>query len=167
MSGFRVTLDVKDMFFDRARVLEQIGRENAKRLSKAGAFIRQRAKSKLKRKGRGKQGRNKRGQFTKGRSAAAGEPPAVHGSNSRSDLRFILFGLDRDWESVVIGPVGFPNKRLRGSSAETVPELMEFGGTALVGKKKKRARYAKHPFMGPSLREEVAAGTIPNLFRGR
>ncbi len=168
MSQFRVTLSVKDMFFDRARVLKEIGRENAQRLSKAGAFIRQRAKSKLKRRGgTGKQGRNRKGQFTKGRSATAGQPPIVHSRDARANLRFILFGLDTDWESVVIGPVGLPNKRLRGSNRQTVPELMEFGGTAQVGRKKKRGRYAKHPFMGPSLDEEVAAGKIGRLWRGR
>ncbi len=161
MSGISVSLDVKDMFFDRARVLEQIGRENAKRLSRAGAFIRQTAqRDVLKRASSGRGKKKKRSP-----SAKPGQPPLVHSRDSRASLRFILFSLDRDWESVVIGPVGLPSRRLRNSTAQTVPELMEFGGTAMVGRK--RRHYAKHPFMSLALQMEVDKGTIGNLWRSR
>lgn len=148
MPSFNVSLDIKDMFFDRQKVLVAVSKENAKKLSKAGAFIRQRAKTKLRR---------------RKNAAAAGQPPSVHSRDRRANLKFILFGLNADWESVVIGPVGLQTKRLRDASAQTVPELMEFGGTARV--KDKRVRYSAHPFMGPSLEEEAKAGTIGDLWR--
>lgn len=146
MPSFNVTLDIKDMFFDRQHVLDAVGKENAKKLSKAGAFIRQRAKTKLRR---------------RKKPSAAGQPPSVHSRDRRATLKNILFGLNADWESVVIGPVGLTEKRLSSASVQTVPELMEYGGTSRV--KEKRVRYPTHPFMGPSLEEEAKAGTIGNL----
>lgn len=150
--SFTVGLDIRDMFFDRQRVLDVVRAENRRKLSKAGAFIRQRARSKL---GRPVSRRVK--------PAAPGRPPRVRSRNARANLRYILFGLNTDWESVVIGPVGLPDKRLRGSSASTVPELMEYGGTARVDGE--RHRYAKHPFMGPTVEEEVKAGKIGDFWR--
>lgn len=145
---FNVSLEIKDMFFDRQRVLLAVKADNAKKLSKAGAFIKTRARSSLRR---------------RKKSAAAGQPPFVHSNDRRANLKFILFGLNKDWESVAIGPVGLSTHRLRGSSAATVPELMERGGTAKNNGK--RQRYAKHPFMGPALETEAKAGTLATLWR--
>lgn len=150
--SFTVGLDIKDMFFDRQRVLDTVRAENRKKLSNAGAFIRRRARSKL-----------GRPVSRRVRPAAPGRPPRVRSRNARANLKYILFGLNTDWESVVIGPVGLPDKKLRGSSAQTVPELMEYGGTARAGGE--RQRYAKHPFMGPTLEEEVKAGKIGDFWR--
>lgn len=150
MPDVNVRMDIVDMFFDRQKVLDAVGKENARKLSKAGAFIRQRAKTSLRR---------------RKRPAAAGEPPSVHSRSSRTTLRNILFGLNPDWESVVIGPVGIGAKRLRGSSAATVPELMEFGGMATL--EKERARYSKHPFMKPALDKEIASGSIAGMWAAR
>jgi len=150
--SFTVGLDIKDMFFDRQRILDRVHSENIRRLSKAGAFIKQRARSKL-----GKP------VSRKVRPAAPGRPPRVRSRNARANLKFILFGLGHDWESVVVGPVGLSDKKLRGSSAQTVPELMEYGGTARANGE--RHRYAKHPFMGPTVEEEVKAGKIGDFWR--
>lgn len=143
-----VQLSIVDSFFDRQKVLDQVGRENARKLSKAGAFIKTRSRSKLRR---------------RKKTAQAGQPPSVHSRDRVASLKYILFGLNHDAESVVIVPVGLPSRRLRGSSANTVPELMEFGGTAVVSAERKR--FSKHPFMGPSLEEEAKAGTIADLWK--
>lgn len=147
-SRFTIEANITDMFFDRKKVLEQIGRENARKLSKAGAFIRQRGKTKLRR---------------RKTPARAGQPPSVHSKDSVATLKNIQFALNRDWESVVIGPIGLRSRRLVGSSADTVPELQEFGGTGTV--RNRRVSYDKHPFMGPALQEEAAAGTISDLWK--
>lgn len=188
-----VDKSIKDVFFDRARVQMALTRKHHKVLSKAGAFVRQRARTKLRRR--------------KGTSPA-GTPPSVHSQDTFATLKNILFGLHRDNESVVIGP-RFA-KRLRRSSRSTVPELMEYGGTSVVimtkigaiagqftdkgGRLRNKdgtfardsggwvpgdrrwginkdapikmvnAKYAPRPFMGPALREEAAAGTISSLY---
>ena len=105
-----------------------------------------------------------------------GESPSIHSHDAVANLRFILFGLEgRD--RVLIGPVGLNQKQyLNGRiSGGTVPNLMEFGGTAgirekLVGKqwmprgrrsprpgqptRVRIATYAPRPFMGPALAAE-------------
>ncbi len=136
-SGFSVGLEIKDMFFDRQAVIDQVSADNRRKLSKAGAFIRTRARSKLRR---------------RRKAASAGQPPSVHSRDSRTSLKFILFGLSDD-QSVVIGPVGLSGHQLQGASATTIPQLMEMGGTATLDGK--RVRYAAHPFMGPALAEET------------
>lgn len=145
---FGVDLTIKKFFFDRQKILDQQDAQKKRRLSKAGAFIRTRARSKLRR---------------RKKSAAAGQPPSVHSRNNRLTLKFILFGLGEDDNSVLIGPVALAQSKLRNSSAQTVPELMEFGGTNAVGGK--RARYSQHPFMGPTVEEEAKAGTIGDFWR--
>ena len=95
-------------------------------------------------------------------------------------LKNIQFALHRDNESVVIGPVLV--KRLKRSSRQTLPELLEEGGTQEITmtklgdqwvpgdrgikapKKQVTANYSGNPWMGPSLREEAAAGTISSLY---
>jgi hypothetical protein len=188
-----VEKSIKQRFFDRAAVQNAISRQNLKVLSKAGAFVRRRARTKLRRR--------------KGVSPA-GTPPSVHSQDTFATLKNILFGLHRDHESVVIGPRFV--RKLKRSSRSTVPELMEYGGTSLVtftwignspgqftdelgrlrnangtfakdlggwvpgdrryGRRKNApiktvsATYQARPFMGPALREEAAAGTISSLY---
>lgn len=189
-----VEKSIKDRFFDRAAVQNMVHRKNLKVLSKAGAFVRRRARTKLRRR--------------KGVSPA-GAPPSVHSQDSFATLKNILFGLHQDNESVVIGPRFV--RRLKRSSRSTVPELMEYGGTSVMvltkiaeevpgqftdksgrirnangrfandiggwvpgdrrwGKNKNapiklvNATYPARPFMGPALREEAAAGTLSSLY---
>lgn len=189
-----VEKSIKDRFFDRAHVQNMVHRKNLKVLSKAGAYVRTRSRTKLRRR--------------KGVSPA-GTPPSVHSQDTFATLKNILFGLHRDYESVVIGPRFV--RKLKRSSRSTVPELMEHGGTSLVtltkigslvpgqftdaagrlrnangtfandlggwvpgdrryGRHKNapiktvKATYQARPFMGPSLREEAAAGTISSLY---
>ncbi len=144
---FGVDLAIKKAFFDRQRVLDSQQKANLRRLSKAGAYIRTRARSKLRR---------------RKRPARPGEPPSVHSRDPRASLKYILFGLGDDKNSVLIGPVALPQSQLKAASAETVPELMEFGGTSEVDGR--RSRYAKHAFMGPSLDEEAKSGKIGDFW---
>lgn len=147
MPKFGVDMSIKDAFFDRQKVLDVQRRENLKRLAKAGAFIRTRARSKLRR---------------RKKPAKPGQAPSVHSRDARATLKFILFGLGDDDNSVLIGPVALSGSRLKASSAETVPELMEHGGTSEVDGK--RARYAKHAFMGPTIEEEANSGKLGDFW---
>ena len=149
-NGFEVFGSVKEMFFDRDAVINAISTGDRRRLSKAGAFIRRRARSMLR--------------FRK-RSASPGQPPSVRSRDSFSTLRNVLFALGDDQQSVVVGPRAVPSLRLRKASTSYVPALLEFGGTAEV--RGRRCRYAAFPFMQPALEAEVQAGTIGSLWVNR
>ncbi len=180
MSVINLTAEVKDRFFDRQKVIESIGRANARRLSRIGAFVRRRAITDVLR--RGPKRRKKNGRRP---SAKAGQPPYVWSNDSFATLRNVLFGLSWDNNAVVIGPRLVPSLKgmVRGSSAKTLPELLTKGGTNRVqqwsndgetwemGKAPQaafhrtvQARYHPHPFMGPALEREIAVGTIGDVW---
>jgi hypothetical protein len=130
-------LKVKQSFFDKDPVIRALDRADRSILSRIGAFIRTRARSSMRR---------------RKKSAAAGQPPSVHVGDLRQRL---YFGYDVATRSVVVGPVKF------GSG--DVPNLMEFGGT--VTRRGRALHYLPHAYMGPALRAETAAGTIPPQWR--
>ena len=127
-----ITWKIKDMFFDRHVVMAAVDNAKRKVLSKAGAFIRQAAKTSIrKRKGTSK----------------PGQPPFSHEGSLR---KFIYFGYDRAADSVVVGPVGF--------KSSTAPAVLEHGGTIAVVRRGKRARVgvkiAARPYMWPAFEQE-------------
>lgn len=173
-----VNASVKDRFFDRARIVEQLGRADARRLSRMGAFVRRRARTDILRRAPKKRRKDGRRQFAK-----PGAPPLVHSNDSFANLRNILFSLAEHNNAVVIGPRFVPSLKLQGATQPTVPALLTFGGRAVVeqwsndgvtwvtGKSPQAeehrtvtARYHKHPFMGPALEKEIAAGVVDNVF---
>jgi hypothetical protein len=129
-----LTFKIKDMFFDRQVVIRAVDKAKRRTLSRAGAFIRQSARTSI---------RPRRG------TSRPGNPPYSHEGSLR---RFILFGYDPQTESVVVGPVGF-----RRSIA---PHVLEFGGMTSAPRwwkrsgKSKRIRIKRRPFMGPALERE-------------
>lgn len=136
-------LRIKELFFDRPKVKRAVDAARRKVLSKGGAFIRQTARTSIrKRKGTSK----------------PGSPPYSHVGLLR---RFILFGYDRQSESVVIGPVG-----IKGSTA---PRVLEQGGTTTVTRRRRgkqterRVRVAARPYMNPALDKERSK--LPELWR--
>jgi hypothetical protein len=165
-----VTLKVVNSFFDRDSVISAMDKATRKALSKAGAFIRTRARSSMRRR----------------KSASSpGSPPSVHKGTLKN---LLFFSWDPATKSVVIGPEKFA----RGEA----PNLNEFGGTvtrqrtvrvstrtgarklsaaqkaAFLSKLKTgeislpqakkvvtvKASYPKRSFMGPALKAE-----LPNL----
>jgi hypothetical protein len=147
---FGVKMEVKNLFFDRATVIREVGKKNAAALAKAGAFVRRRARSSMRR---------------RKKSSAPGSPPSAHSTDSVRTLKNILFAYDRGRQSVVIGPV-----RLNGEGG-SVPALHEFGGSKVVEQRsfrgnrvvsKRVARYPARPFMGPALQAE--APNFPSLW---
>lgn len=129
-----IDLRIKQLFFDRPKVMRAVDRARRRVLSKAGAFIRQTARTSIrKRKGTSK----------------PGSPPHSHVGLLR---KFILFGYDRQSESVIIGPVGFRKS--------TAPRVLEQGGTTTVMRRRRgkrterRVRVAARPYMNPALEKE-------------
>jgi hypothetical protein len=136
-----VEYDKKRFFFDRALVVNAVGRASAKNLSKAGSFIRTSARSSLRR---------------RKRSSEPGQPPSVHTRDRVATLKNIWFVFDPMRRSVVVGPLKLNGSSLKGSNRPSVPALHELGGTAVVVKRgrKRRVKYAPRPFMGPALARE-------------
>lgn len=130
-------------FFDSAKVERAVGRARRRALSKAGAFVRQSAKTSI---------RKRRG------SAPPGKPPHSHEGSLR---RLIFFGYDRSTDSVVVGPVPF--------RAGTAPRALEFGGPTVVQRRRRgrvvrrRTRIEPRPFMAPALERETP--NLPKAFR--
>lgn len=179
-----VSLAIKEWFFDREAIQKAVERGNLRALSKAGAFIRTRARSSLRR---------------RKKPSAPGSPPSVHSRDSFATLKNILFGLEPQRQAVIIGPVA-----LRGSSGNaatapvsgTVPNVLEFGGAIAVSeqqvtyhdhgqkvvqwvqanprrrrlgkrdlpRRRRRVRVEERPFMGPAL--EAEAQHIPDAWAG-
>lgn len=125
-SGRRV-LDVKisNMFFDRAEVQRKIGKRNAAAMSKAGAFIRTKAQTRVLRR-------------RKARSRP-GQPPSVHSKDRVRNLKYIHFYFNKNTESLVVGPSKVPAKNPSSPTimaGYTVPQIMEHGGTIVVKEEK-------------------------------
>lgn len=138
-----IDLRIKQMFFDRPKVKRAVDAARRKVLSKAGAFIRQTARTSI---------RKRRG------SSKPGQPPHSHVGLLR---RFILFGYDKQRDSVVVGPVGL--------KASTTPRVLERGGTTTVTRRRRgkrterRVRIAARPYMNPALEKERPK--LPELWR--
>jgi len=136
-------LRIKQMFFDRPKVKRAVDAARRRVLSKAGAFIRQTARTSI---------RKRTG------TSKPGSPPYSHVGLLR---RFILFGYDRGSDSVVVGPVGFRRS--------TAPSVLEFGGQTTVTRRRRgkrterRVRIAPRPYMNPALEKERPK--LPELWR--
>ncbi len=125
-SGRRI-LDVKitNMFFDRAELQRKIGKRNAAAMSKAGAYIRTTAQTKVLKRRRSR--------------SRPGQPPHVHSRDKKYSLKFITFKFDEDSESLVVGPEKVPAKNPGNPTivaGYTVPQIMEHGGTISIKEEK-------------------------------
>jgi len=170
----QVTIEgVKWMFFDRPKVVRAVERARRQALQKAGAFVRRRARSSI-RKPRMKPlaamseeerraYRIKQKYWRQGKGPRPARPtmPSRPGEPPRTPTgllrRTIFYGYDTGTRSVVIGPV----KLGRSSGAQWG---LEFGGRS-VGYGRKKHYVAPRPYMRPALVKEVAAGTIPRAWR--
>jgi hypothetical protein len=160
---FGVTYQLKDFFFDRPAIERQVERANKRNLSKAGAHIRTRARTSMRR---------------RKAASAPGQPPSTHSTDKVVTLRNILFGFDPWNQSVVVGPVRLNQYYYLGPQlvSGTIPALHEFGGRLGIrekrvgnrwvsrGRRKPRAgqptrvrlaTYPARPYMGPAMEAEL------------
>jgi hypothetical protein len=167
---FGITMEAKNLFFDRQAVTSQVDAATRKALSKAGAFVRRSSRSSIRR---------------RKRVSRPGEPPSAHSTDPVASIKNILFAYEPQNQSVVIGPVRLNGKQVVGGAivSGTVPQTLEFGGTVglrekrvgkrwvSIGRRKARpgqptrirkVKYAPRPFMGPALDRE--APKFPTLW---
>ena len=138
MIGFKIT----KLFFDKKAVRDKVDAGTRRVLSKFGAFVR----------------RTARGSIRKRKKPSPPEqPPSSHVGLLK---KFIFFGYEPAKRSVVIGPV-----RLSQKGRGEAPHLLEYGGAGTVVRrgKRKRARYAARPFMGPAMTKEEPK--LPEMWR--
>lgn len=172
---FEIAMQMKHFFFDRQTVIDRMGRASRKALSKAGAFIRTRARSSLRR---------------RKKPSPPGSPPSVHSRDSVATLKNILFAFGPHEQSLIVGPVKL-NQREQDwitMGATTVPQIHEFGAVVNIhemsrnkGKtwwrrdkrrnprpweiyRVRKAVYRPRPFMGPAL--EAEQDHIPDAWAG-
>lgn len=159
-----ITMGIKQFqgtFFDRAKVQNAADRAAVRNLSRAGAFVRTRARSLLR---------------YRDKPSAEGKPPSIHKTMVRekkvrsglnagdyskqavSPLReFLFFGYDSSTRSEVVGPA-----KINQTGSDTVLSALEYGGTSRVirGRKRREKRWVMatikaHPTMQPALAAEV------------
>lgn len=141
------TTSVTRTFFDRPGIVRRMSRARRRALSKAGAYVRTRARTSIRRK--------------RGRSAP-GRPPHGHTGLLRGG---IYFAYDELRDNVIVGAA-----KLRSGSAA---QALEHGGpsTAITwrrGRRQRRRIYVRRrPFMAPALAAEIRAGTIAKAWQGQ
>ncbi|MGH9174994.1 MAG: hypothetical protein ACRD1H_11590 [Vicinamibacterales bacterium] len=130
----------KGLFFDRRAVTGAADKGTRKVLSKFGAFVRQSARSSIR----------KRKSISQ-----PGQPPSSHTGLLK---RNIVFVFSPETRSVVIGPI-LLNKNT------DAPRLLEHGDSVVGRKRKRRVRmtYRARPFMGPAFDREQQK--LPALWR--
>lgn len=145
MIGFGIE-QAKEFFFDSERVRRAVDRAGRKVLSRFGAYVRQSARSSIRK---------------RKRISEPGQPPSSHTGLLK---RFIFFAYDPEHQSVVIGPV-----RL-GQKIGDAPPALEYGGRShVVTGSRKRRRVVRtvtiraRPFMGPALEKEKPK--LPAMWR--
>ena len=113
--------------FDESRILLAVKSGNITALRRAGAYVRKAARNRV---------------TQSANASSPGSPP-----NTRQGLlkRSLLFGVEKQRQSVVIGPA----EKFIG----TAMQAHEFGGTY------RKRRYPKRPLMGPTL--EITAPKLP------
>ena len=122
--------DVKKMFFDRAVVINATDQATRKALGSIGGYVRKVAKSSI------RQSKE---------TSAPGMPPKSHIGLLKKG---ILYGYDKERNSVVVGPV-----LINKPSSPDALEMLEYGGDTT--RNKKPARYRARPFMGPAMEKSA------------
>jgi hypothetical protein len=122
----------KGAFFDREAVIKLMDKATHKALSKFGAYVRQRARTSLR---------------YRDATSPPGHPPSAHKTMTRvktnkkgvtskqaaSPLRdFTFFAYDRAAKVVYIGPAKTNQQNARGLNGQTVPEVIEYGGSETI-----------------------------------
>ena len=111
MAGVGMKFD-KRFFFDRKAVADIVGKKAAKNLSKAGAFVRTKARQSMRR---------------RKKASAPGSPPSAHSKDAKATLKNIQFAFDPARLSIFVGP-----ELLNVKYPVPVPGLLERGGTTTL-----------------------------------
>ena len=192
---FTVGFNIKTMFVDSRKIIDETRRRSIAPLTRAGGYIRNTAMNSIKQ--------------ASGRRTVSmpGQPPLRHLSRTvggkqevyvtktgkrktrkvgavgrRVALTNIKYAVDQSRLSLICGPVGF-NKTYGG---KTVPEILEFGADVPVKEIKDSSgwhrlwgaappdaevrnttyHYEPRPFMGPALEKAAERGVMAGLWKG-
>lgn len=166
------TFDMKKAFFDRQKIIDSVDRATRKAMSKSLAFVRQTARRDVLRRRK--------------KTSQPGRAPSVHAPGGYATLRNILFAYDERTKSGIVGPVKLNQVNMTGMGSQTVPQILEFGGTVNIREEKwrgskgrmwfrtdnrrrvnpgksyrtRRASYRPRPFMSTALDTENQKGNI-------
>lgn len=146
---------------DTAAVTRHVDRAARPVMMRAGAFVRRRAQSRLRR---------------RKKPSAAGQAPSVHATDSRATLKNIRFDYDAEAKELIVGFVLLDTGNEVADPSGTLPETLEFGGTVSLLEEERRpgrwrrvnprrpardlprrhrtVTYAARPVMGPALDDE-------------
>ena len=171
------TLKLDSFTIDHATIKKALARAERNSMTKQLAFIRQRAKTGLRR---------------RKKPSRPGQTPSVHSKDKSATLKAIFFVYDADTRSGIVGPVKQHRKVFGITNNGTIPQTLEHGGTYRVteehlrpgpggwvpvrrsrrstpGRRPTRRRRTVNiqprPFMKPALDAEIAAGTIMEPWR--
>ena len=142
------------------KVLKAIDKANKRGLSKAGAFVRRRARTQYLRRRK--------------RTSKPGQGPSVHSRHPFATLRNIRFAVNNSNTSVVVGPLKFSRMSSRAKTVNnTVPGVLEHGGNVVYSRYSKRkktvsrkvVRIQKRPFMKPAFKDELPK--FASLWKGQ
>jgi hypothetical protein len=139
MIGMKLA-QAKGLFFDRQAVTNAADRAQRKVLSKFGAFVRQAARTSIR----------KRKSISE-----PGQPPSSYTGLLKRNIFFLFSPQTR---SVVIGPI------LLNKGIDAL-RILEHGDTVVRKKRTKRVRmkYRARPYMGPAFEKEQSR--LPALWR--
>lgn len=139
MIGIQLS-QAKDLFFDRQAVTNAADRAQRKVFAKFGAFVRQSAKTSIRK-----------------RKAVSqpGQPPSSHTGLLKRNIFFVY---SPETRSVVIGPI-LLNRQT------DAPRILEHGDAVVRRRRHRRVRvtYAARPFMGPAFEREQSQ--FPELWQ--
>jgi hypothetical protein len=131
----------KSLFFDRQKVQNAVSRRERKVLSRFGAYVRQEARSRIRR---------------RKRVSKPDEGPTNQTGLLKQNIFFVY---DPHRRSVVIGPTLL-------NTGTNAPATLEHGGVVTRKTRKgrsKRVVYAPRPYMGPAFQQEKPK--LPRLWR--
>ena len=124
---------VKKLFLDRAEVTSRLDKGTATAFRIIGARVRLNARNSIRKAPKKRRSTGRRAPYDRtGRLK-----------------KFIFFSLDRETDSLVVGPV-----KLESVAAENAPELLEYGGIGRNSKTGESVEYEAFPYMTPAFERE-------------
>lgn len=140
ISNKAIGAQVKELFFDRAAVINDVDKTARRALAGFGGLTRTISRRSIRK---------------RKTISAPGKPPT---SQTGLLKRFIFFSFDPQSRSVVIGPAAL--QRVEGGGDG--PSLLEFGGKRTSGQRGKQV-FRPRPFMGPAF--DKAQEKLPDIWQ--
>jgi hypothetical protein len=139
---FYIESSLRDSFFRDDTIIKGMDKGTVRALSLAAGKIRKTARRHI-RKARAQKYDKKNG-FPLPTNKPPPNPPKYHTRELPKNIRNIQYGILRQTNSFVIGPMYFPPslKQSRALPKETVPEILEKGGTFVLTIYRKRLGYS-------------------------